>query len=372
LIQSAIAYALLKSLELAGTLSFESNVMGKTESRAVAFSAAFAAPNRFRHEMKDQNLVVCTGARAYLFVPAAHKYVESEAPVERASLLAKLNEQLRDVLRQQNPSLTFALCNDAKRELLDGAQRITKLDDAALDGRSFATLEIERPDATIRLLIDPQTHLLRRASFDVAGSLRRRGVPDVVGAVVTIDYTTVKPDAPVPDAHFAWTPRADAIAVRPEVTLTAAEGGAPKPLEGKPAPDFTLNDLSDKPVHLGDLKGSVVVLDFWATWCGPCREGLPHLDKINADFAARGLKTFAVNLKEPKEKAQTFLTEQNLSLPVLLDEQGATAEKYGVSGIPHSVVIGKDGVIRRVFVGFNPETGEADLRKAVEAALRDQ
>jgi peroxiredoxin len=368
------AYAQLKSLELAGTLSFESNVMGKAESRAVAFTAAFAAANRFRHELKDQNLVACTGTKAYLFVPAAHKYVESDAPAERASLIAKLNEQVRDVLRQQNPSLTLALCDDAKRELLDGATRVAKLDDGALEGRSYANLEIERSDATVRLMIDPQTHLLRRATFDLADALRRRGVPDIAKALVTIDYTTVSPDAPVPDAHFAWAPPADAIAARAD--LAAADAGAdadaPRPLEGKPAPDFTLNDLADKPVHLADLKGSVVVLDFWATWCGPCREGLPHLDKINSDFAARGVKAFAVNLKEPKDKAQAFLAEQNLSLAVLLDEQGAAAEKFGVAGIPHTVVIGKDGVIRRVFVGFNPETGEAELRKSIEAALRGQ
>jgi thiol-disulfide isomerase/thioredoxin len=144
-------------------------------------------------------------------------------------------------------------------------------------------------------------------------------------------------------------------------------------LVGKPAPDFTLNTIDAKEVKLSDLKGDVVVLDFWATWCPPCRKSLPHLNKVANDkeLAEKGFKVFAVNCRETKDKAENYLKTNNLQLNVPLDVNGATMKDYMVQGIPTTVIVGRDGKIKNVFVGFGGEKSEKDLDEAVAAAVKE-
>jgi thiol-disulfide isomerase/thioredoxin len=145
-------------------------------------------------------------------------------------------------------------------------------------------------------------------------------------------------------------------------------GDAAQGLVGKAAPNFTLKQLGGKDVTLKDLKGQVVVLDFWATWCGPCVKGLPHVDAIYKDKKDKGMKAFAVNMQEDPAEVQKFIAEKKLSLPVLLETKGDVAAKYKVEAIPETVVIGKDGTVKKVFVGIGPDT-EQQLHQAVEDAL---
>ncbi len=124
---------------------------------------------------------------------------------------------------------------------------------------------------------------------------------------------------------------------------------------GTPAPDFTLKQLDDHDVKLSSLKGNVVVLDFWATWCGPCVASLPKLNELNQQESPHGLKVIAVNLQEDKDTVQAFVSKKNWTLPVVLDTDGAVATLYKADAIPQTVVIGKDGTIKKVFVGGGNE-----------------
>jgi thiol-disulfide isomerase/thioredoxin len=153
-------------------------------------------------------------------------------------------------------------------------------------------------------------------------------------------------------------------------TVAKAAGGKSS-LEGKPAPDFTLRSLDGKEVTLSKLKGNVVVLDFWATWCPPCRASLPHLSKVANDAALKekGLKVVGVNCKEDNAKVEAFLKKSNLHLHVAMDSEGATMNEYQVRGIPTTVVVGRDGVIQNLFIGFGGEKSEVALDKAIEKAL---
>jgi peroxiredoxin/outer membrane lipoprotein-sorting protein len=358
------AYAKLSSLKLSGQMSFYGEIMGKTDLQAAVFAGTFTEPNRFRHEIKDQALVISDGRKAYLFVPKAQKYVEDEAPADRAAF-AQTNAQIRSVLQQQNPSLYLALSRDARAEILDGVERVSRRDDVQLDGGAFTVLELVQPAGDVTLIVDPQTHLLRQVKVDRRKTLEKQGVPAVASAMVTVDYTSVEPNQAAPNEQYTWSPPPGATPARGG----DAGDGDQHPLQGKRAPDFTLSDLEDKPVRLADLKGSVVVLDFWATWCGPCREALPHLQKLQRDLGPQGAKFFAVNVEEPKEKAAEFVREQKLELRVLLDEKGETGKAFGVSGIPQTVVIGKNGAIQRILVGFDPATTERELREAISQAL---
>jgi len=144
-------------------------------------------------------------------------------------------------------------------------------------------------------------------------------------------------------------------------------------LEGKAAPDFSLKTLAGDDFKLSALKGNVVVLDFWATWCPPCRASLPHLNKDSSDrsLADKGLKVFAVNCNEPADKVKAFLEKNDLHFTVPLDSEGTTQQAYLIQGIPTTIVVGRDGVIRNVFIGFGGEESEKSLDAAIDTALKE-
>lgn len=141
-------------------------------------------------------------------------------------------------------------------------------------------------------------------------------------------------------------------------------------LVGKPAPDFTLTTLDGKEVKLSSLKDNVVVLDFWATWCPPCRKSLPHLQELskNEEMAKKGLKVLAVNLREKSDTVEKFVKDGNFSFTVPMDTDGAVAKTYGVQGIPTTVIVGKGGNVQDVFVGFGPGSAEK-MDAAINKAL---
>ena len=147
-------------------------------------------------------------------------------------------------------------------------------------------------------------------------------------------------------------------------------------LSGGVAPDFTLANMDGSGnVTLSELKGSVVVLDFWATWCGPCKRGLPYLNQFNDWVKAEGLnvKVYAVNVWEEgqDEKIKKFWTENEYTVDVLMgsDDKKLT-DNYKVNGIPTTVIVGLDGSISNQHSGFSGgDKMIADLKEAVTKAL---
>jgi thiol-disulfide isomerase/thioredoxin len=131
------------------------------------------------------------------------------------------------------------------------------------------------------------------------------------------------------------------------------------------AADFTLPDLAGTSHTLSKLRGKVVLLDFWASWCGPCRMTMPVIDKLASEFRGKGLVVYSVNLREPQSVAEGYIKKKGLSLPVLLDERGDVAGKYQVVSIPSLVIVGRDGKVSSHMVGAHPEE---DLREALSDA----
>lgn len=149
-------------------------------------------------------------------------------------------------------------------------------------------------------------------------------------------------------------------------------GASPTDLEGMAAPALSLKTLDGKPADLASMKGKVVLVDFWATWCPPCRKSLPHVQEMNQDkaLAAKGLVVWAVNAQEAPAKVTPFMTKSGYTFTVPMDAQGKTMQAFNVSGIPTTVIIGRDGKVAKAFVGYGPDS-PAEIKAAVEKALAE-
>ena len=142
-------------------------------------------------------------------------------------------------------------------------------------------------------------------------------------------------------------------------------------LVGKPAPAIELDLLTGGKFKLSDFKDKVVVLDFWASWCGPCLQAMPQVDKVAKEFSEQGVTLIAINLEETPDKIKNALTRLKLETAVALDTDGRIAERYGATSIPQTVIIGRDGKVARLFVGGGTRFDER-LRQALKAVLETQ
>jgi len=136
-----------------------------------------------------------------------------------------------------------------------------------------------------------------------------------------------------------------------------------------PAPDFTLRSNQDKNIRLADLRGQVVMINFWATWCGPCLQEMPLLDELYKKYEAAGFTLLGVNVEDDSSKAEGMLEQLGVSFPILFDVENIASELYEVDAMPSSVFVDRDGNFRHVHRGFRP--GDEDgYNKVIKALIR--
>ncbi len=119
----------------------------------------------------------------------------------------------------------------------------------------------------------------------------------------------------------------------------------------KAAPDFTLHSIDGKQVSLREYRGKVVFLNFWATWCIPCREEMPALERLHQTYQSQDLAIISIDLKESAEQVRAFFQKHGLSFPALLDQDGSVFRDYLVAGMPTTYLIGRDGMLLARGVG---------------------
>jgi len=285
-------------------------------------------------------------------------------------------DDINDVLMQFHPKAINGL-------------RPTAVKTEEKDGKTLQHITLADEAETIDIAVDPKTKLMQTLELRItAGDFTQQGTTVVYHHA--FDYEI--PDKPLDESAFTLDPgkrqRVDMITalmpkpVAPEPGAPGMPGEGPaNALVGKPAPSIALTTADGKEFNLEKLRGRVVVLDFWASWCGPCMQALPMLHQV-AKWAADEqlpVTVMTINVFEihdpngkPEDRlasAKATWAKKKFTLPIAMDYSDAIARAYGVSGIPTGVIIRSDGVIHALHVGGS-ETYVEDMKRDIQAAMK--
>ena len=342
---------------------------------------AFAAPDLFVLRQEPYE-VISDGTTVYVYNRDLNQYVESR----REEIQGSLEAWLKDLTNRQL-SLPFGA-----EVLLD---RTVSLEDAIDDLTEFVGVRSEVRDGRpgqwvvtrvrdswyrsgeeyeIQIWFDDETGLVEAArgdftdAYQFAMSISQRwsgGDDEATGAIVVKSATwssavsEVVTNGDLPGETFAFTPadtdrRVDRFEQPRAPTFSRADQLR---LIGRAAPDFRGNTLDGKEIELADLRGHVVLMDFWATWCGPCVRAIPHIQAVAERFAETEVTVLGINRDVPgsDRAVRRFVENKGITFEQVMDTDGSIAGRYLVSGIPATVLIDREGVIQDISVGFAPD-----------------
>ena len=366
LLDSAIArYAKLERFHFAGRthVTISGGSLPQKQELDIPFLFAAERPGRLRTEMLNPampQVLVSDGDTLWVSAPTLHQHMAQPAP--QLTPGATANDP---VARSLDPLQAYAsVREDAANVTIMG--RETLLVDSGV-ARCVRYVVTYRPDTTVgapEML--PRTVWVDEASgLFVRDSLTMRIRHPQAGLLTSVQdtrFTHLDATTSGPASLYAFTaPEGSKRVAR----IGAAEEVARPDHTGEPASDFSLAGMDGRKVTLSKLKGKVVVLDFWATWCGPCRRWMPIVEKVTKELAPKGVLLYAVNVRETKDDVRQYLTRTGVKVPVLLDADGDVATAYGAVSIPLTVIVGRDGKIVKTLVGLH---GEDDFRAALAAA----
>ncbi len=153
-------------------------------------------------------------------------------------------------------------------------------------------------------------------------------------------------------------------------SVFAATSLASSGLMGQPAPDFVLKSASGENLRLSEFRGDVVMINFWATWCGPCRQEMPLLDEMYTRYQRVGFSLLGVNIDDDSRKALNMISELGVSFPVLFDVSKEVSKLYKVNAMPVTILVDRDGIVRHVHQGYQPGY-ELDYLDEIRSLLRE-
>jgi len=300
-------------------VSTTTRTAARTEVRTVTREKIFSAPpSKIRVEFDgpgESSLLIDDGVSEWVVYPKANQYETNPQP--------------------QGPFPRGPLSGYVQLDSIRGDPRIVGLEDVQGAGCTVVRIALDH-GATQQLWIDNTTHLVHKDTLD-AGKSKEETV-----------FTAARLGEAAPPNAFTYDPAATNAKNRIELARAA-----PETLIGKAAPDFSLRDLDGRTVDLGALHGQPVLLDFWATWCGYCRQALPSVELLH-----RGLKdklaVFGIDNEEP-ELAREYLQKYGYTLRTLVDRKDQAVSLYHVNGWPTTVLIDRDGKIVFYGDGFEPE-----------------
>ena len=339
------------------TLRMEFSMDGQSKNDQVPFAVALMRPNKVRVEAY-QVLVTCDGQRLRAKVDdVPGQVLDKDSPAKLAVKSIHcdpvLVEALRGGVAGLPPQVLFLLGSDPLKSLLSKSSEIELNSPAPLGDRTCDRVKVKQPDGLMTLWIDQQDHLLRRIEYPVdrlSEMMSQRG--EVKSLTVTADFT---------DARLGGEPEAAGFKLETPPGTELVKYFLPPSADmllGKKAPDFKVLNLKGESIGPAALAGKITVLDFWATWCGPCRESLPHLEALRAKFKDNAKLAFlAVSVDDDKvanDKLVAMMKDLKVEIPVARDG-GPAQRSLMIDGYPTTVILSADGVVQDYLIGGGPE-----------------
>jgi peroxiredoxin/outer membrane lipoprotein-sorting protein len=353
-------YAALDSYEMVGTLKIEMEAGGQKQNVDAALSIAGRPPY-------DQRVDIEHPLMGSLWVGNETEVVTYMKPMKRFMRFGKDDVAAKGAeMRRMGPARYAEFGDDAAGMVFGGMEAIET------SSGSINCVKIEAPSSlaevapgldvlSYTLWVDAATEVVRRERVVASGQNPQLGIP--VKMDQTITFETIAINGPVSDALFTFSAPAGVTETTPE--QLSGGGAAPEgELTGKPALPFELSTLAGERMGLDDLRGSVVLIDFWATWCGPCRRELPHVQKLYDEHKDDGLVVLAVS-QEKEATIRRYIDKAGFTFPTLVDADGSVNRSYGVSALPTLVIVNREGIVSDFLVGLR---SEATLRTALEKA----
>lgn len=305
----------------------------------------------------------CGPEQCFAYFPSTGKFLRWEASENLDPVLT--HQTLLVMLGELGRPTLLPLSSEPYDALTRGVKSARLLPPEPADEGRGRHLVLGLTSGDMDVWVDPETYAITAARMVPTRMIEQlqKALPDVDELSISIRLTQKRsPQKQVEAATFEFRPPEGATRVSSTVDLL--KQGPPKSLV-----DFDLPALEEgERWRLSEHRGKVIALDFWATWCPPCRDELPALAEIHEEYAERGLLLLAVNLREDRETVKAFLDRMELDIPVALDRQAAAATKYGVSNLPTLVLIGREGTIEARHTGYRPGD-EEKIREEIEALL---
>jgi peroxiredoxin len=351
-------YRDLWSYSISGQLEVQISTPAGNQENLIPFLLAADSSGRFREQLSGMPASYGDGTTEVMYVPADGRFVRRAATRRPAEAGIKTREPSDGFARRYLGDLRGAIGADSGARVLR-AEPLLLGDEA----HNCWVLEVPMLAQVPNLEMSPRTLWVdQKRMLVLQQRLNVRTAPGAPGPTwertETISVRRIRVNQAQPDTLFAFIPPAGAR----EVSSLDNQG---VDLTGHEAADFTLNDLDGKPVTLKDLRGKVVLLDFWATWCGPCRIEMPRLEALHKELKAKGLVVLGINQREEATRARAYIERSGYSFPILLDKEGVASDAYQVSAIPTLLVIDKAGKVSSHFVGLREESV---LREAIAKA----
>ena len=153
-------------------------------------------------------------------------------------------------------------------------------------------------------------------------------------------------------------------------SIFAASSLASSGMEGQQAPDFALKSSTGENLRLSEYRGDVVMINFWATWCGPCRQEMPLLDELYSRYQRVGFNLLGVNIDDDSSRAMNMIEELGVTFPVLFDVRKEVSKLYEVNAMPVTVIVDREGTVRYIHHGYKPGYEEKYLDQ-IRSLLRE-
>jgi thiol-disulfide isomerase/thioredoxin len=318
--------------------------------------------------------VFSDGKTLSISIPAVKKYTQGKAPASLSDLSDDAMTRGILVGTLQGTMLLELTAADPYKMLMEGVKTSTYIGEEILDGVKAHHLKCTQDqfdwDVWVAAEGDP---LLRKIVLDMTKSIANTpAAAQLKGQRLELIQTFKgwKVDAAVDEKTFAFRPPPGSQKVDSFIEAVAGGGReARSPLVGKPAPDLSLKLLNTGEFRLKDHREKdILMLDFWATWCGPCVQELPLLAEVAESYKDKGVAFFAINVRETPEQITKFQADKKLKFTVALDTDGSAGTAYGANAIPMLVLVDKKGVVQAVHVGYNPAI-KTTLAKELDALL---